>query len=134
MNNQEISESQNLLQIPFVLWTKSMLLLTIFDYAVKCRVELVFDFSILSDLLTEISIFSKSGEVQNLAVKCIAKLLQRSLTQHRDKNAERICDTLCSDLVSSGKEERQRDIASLALKACVAVIGAQLEFFILCHF
>ena len=87
---------------------------------------------ILSDLLTEISILSKSGEVQNLAVKCIAKLLQRSLTQHRDKNAERICDTLCSDLVSSGKEERQRDIASLALKACVAVIGAQLEFFILC--
>ena len=74
-------------------------------------------------------IFYESGEVQNLAVKCIAKLLQRSLSQHRDKNAERICDTLCSDLVSSGKEERQRDIASLALKACVAVIGPQLEFF-----
>ena len=66
-----------------------------------------------------------SGEVQNLAVKCIAKLLQRSLAQQREKNADRIGDTLCNDLVSSGKEERQRDIASLALKSCVGVIGQQ---------
>ena len=70
-----------------------------------------------------------SSEVQNLGVKCIAKLLQRSLAQNRPKHADKIAENLCADLISPGREERHRDIASLALKSCVTVLGPQVCLF-----
>ena len=61
-----------------------------------------------------------SGEVQNLGVKCIAKLLTRC----RDPGAERIVDTLCGDLTGNDTEERIRDISSLGLKAASQSLGS----------
>ena len=60
-----------------------------------------------------------SGEVQALGVKCISKLLERC----RDCSGEKIVDTLVADLISSGTEDRIRDISSLGLKAASSVLG-----------
>ena len=60
-----------------------------------------------------------SGEVQALGVKCIGRLLERC----RDASAERVVDTLVSDLISSNTEERIRDISSLGLKSASSVLG-----------
>ena len=53
-----------------------------------------------------------SGEVQNLGVKCICRLMERC----RDVSAERIVDNLSQELVGESTEERLRDISSLGLK------------------
>ena len=61
-----------------------------------------------------------SGEVQNLGVKCICRLVLRC----REQNAERIVDSLSQDLVGESTEDRLRDISSLGLKAACQSLNA----------
>ena len=66
----------------------------------------------------------------NQSLSFLCEHPKRSLAQQRERHAERIADILCQDLIASSTEERIRDIASLALKACVAEIGEKETFFL----
>ncbi|KAM6928453.1 cullin-associated NEDD8-dissociated protein 2 [Xenentodon cancila] len=56
----------------------------------------------------------KNGEVQNLAVKCLAPLVSKV----KEPQVEAMVDTLCSNMTSS--KEQLRDISSMGLKAVIA--------------
>ncbi|XP_061583018.1 cullin-associated NEDD8-dissociated protein 2 [Cololabis saira] len=55
----------------------------------------------------------KNGEVQNLAVKCLAPLVSKV----KEPQVEAMVDTLCSNMTSS--KEQLRDISSMGLKAVI---------------
>ncbi|CAJ0582763.1 unnamed protein product, partial [Mesorhabditis spiculigera] len=55
----------------------------------------------------------RSGEVQNLAVRCLGVLVQRC----RDPQAETVADALCQNLASNKPDVR--DVSSVALKTVV---------------
>ncbi|KAL7408300.1 hypothetical protein ABVT39_021203 [Epinephelus coioides] len=56
----------------------------------------------------------KNGEVQNLAVKCLAPLVSKV----KEPQVETMVDTLCSNMVSD--KEQLRDISSMGLKTVIA--------------
>ncbi|KAM4587734.1 cullin-associated NEDD8-dissociated protein 2 [Odontesthes bonariensis] len=56
----------------------------------------------------------KNGEVQNLAVKCLAPLVSKV----KEPQVEAMVDTLCSNMMSD--KEQLRDISSMGLKAVIA--------------
>ncbi|XP_029357989.1 cullin-associated NEDD8-dissociated protein 2 [Echeneis naucrates] len=56
----------------------------------------------------------KNGEVQNLAVKCLAPLVGKV----KEPQVETMVDTLCSNMVSD--KEQLRDISSMGLKTVIA--------------
>ncbi|XP_072237643.1 cullin-associated NEDD8-dissociated protein 2 [Leuresthes tenuis] len=56
----------------------------------------------------------KNGEVQNLAVKCLAPLVSKV----KEPQVEAMVDTLCSNMTSD--KEQLRDISSMGLKAVIA--------------
>ncbi|XP_046881587.1 cullin-associated NEDD8-dissociated protein 2 isoform X1 [Hypomesus transpacificus] len=56
----------------------------------------------------------KNGEVQNLAVKCLAPLVSKV----KDYQVETMVDTLCSNMLSD--KEQLRDISSMGLKTVIA--------------
>ncbi|XP_041836298.1 cullin-associated NEDD8-dissociated protein 2 isoform X2 [Melanotaenia boesemani] len=56
----------------------------------------------------------KNGEVQNLAVKCLAPLVSKV----KEPQVEAMVDTLCSNMTSD--KEQLRDISSIGLKAVIA--------------
>ncbi|KAA8593608.1 hypothetical protein FQN60_009724 [Etheostoma spectabile] len=56
----------------------------------------------------------KNGEVQNLAVKCLAPLVRKV----KEPQVETMVDTLCSNMVSD--KEQLRDISSMGLKTVIA--------------
>ncbi|KAJ3341282.1 Cullin-associated NEDD8-dissociated protein 1 [Gonapodya sp. JEL0774] len=63
-----------------------------------------------------------NGEVQNVAVKCLAPLVKKS----RDSSISDISDRLCDLLVQKTREEL-RDIASIGLKTVIAEIPLASE-------
>ncbi|XP_027135040.1 cullin-associated NEDD8-dissociated protein 2 [Larimichthys crocea] len=56
----------------------------------------------------------KNGEVQNLAVKCLAPLVSKV----KEPQVETMVDTLCSNMMSD--KEQLRDISSMGLKTVIA--------------
>uniref|UniRef100_A0A8D3CWN3 TATA-binding protein interacting (TIP20) domain-containing protein n=1 Tax=Scophthalmus maximus TaxID=52904 RepID=A0A8D3CWN3_SCOMX len=56
----------------------------------------------------------KNGEVQNLAVKCLAPLVRKV----KEPQLETMVDTLCSNMVSD--KEQLRDISSMGVKTLIA--------------
>uniref|UniRef100_A0AAQ5YXA9 TATA-binding protein interacting (TIP20) domain-containing protein n=1 Tax=Amphiprion ocellaris TaxID=80972 RepID=A0AAQ5YXA9_AMPOC len=56
----------------------------------------------------------KNGEVQNLAVKCLAPLVSKV----KEPQVETMVDTLCSNMTSD--KEQLRDISSMGLKTVIA--------------
>uniref|UniRef100_A0A667XT08 TATA-binding protein interacting (TIP20) domain-containing protein n=1 Tax=Myripristis murdjan TaxID=586833 RepID=A0A667XT08_9TELE len=56
----------------------------------------------------------KNGEVQNLAVKCLAPLVSKV----KEYQVETMVDTLCSNMMSD--KEQLRDISSMGLKTVIA--------------
>ncbi|KAK5873125.1 hypothetical protein PBY51_013766 [Eleginops maclovinus] len=56
----------------------------------------------------------KNGEVQNLAVKCLAPLVSKV----KEPQVEVMVDTLCSNMMSD--KEQLRDISSMGLKTVIA--------------
>ncbi|XP_062265609.1 cullin-associated NEDD8-dissociated protein 2 [Platichthys flesus] len=56
----------------------------------------------------------KNGEVQNLAVKCLAPLVSKV----KEPQVETMVDTLCSNMLSD--KEQLRDISSMGLKTVIA--------------
>lgn len=56
----------------------------------------------------------KNGEVQNLAVKCLAPLVSKV----KEHQVEMMVDTLCSNMMSD--KEQLRDISSMGLKTLIA--------------
>ncbi|CAB1428190.1 unnamed protein product [Pleuronectes platessa] len=56
----------------------------------------------------------KNGEVQNLAVKCLAPLVSKV----KESQVETMVDTLCSNMLSD--KEQLRDISSMGLKTVIA--------------
>uniref|UniRef100_A0A1I7RSB0 TIP120 domain-containing protein n=2 Tax=Bursaphelenchus xylophilus TaxID=6326 RepID=A0A1I7RSB0_BURXY len=62
----------------------------------------------------------KNGEVQNLAVRCLAPLMNKA----KHGNVELIIQTLCHSLQSP--TERYRDVSSIALKTAVAELSSQM--------
>uniref|UniRef100_A0A7N8WRG5 Cullin-associated and neddylation-dissociated 2 (putative) n=1 Tax=Mastacembelus armatus TaxID=205130 RepID=A0A7N8WRG5_9TELE len=56
----------------------------------------------------------KNGEVQNLAVKCLAPLVSKV----KEPQVEMMVDTLCSNMMS--EKEQLRDISSMGLKTVIA--------------
>ncbi|XP_076003367.1 cullin-associated NEDD8-dissociated protein 2 [Genypterus blacodes] len=56
----------------------------------------------------------KNGEVQNLAVKCLAPLVSKV----KEHQVEMMVDTLCSNMMSD--KEQLRDISSMGLKTVIA--------------
>uniref|UniRef100_A0AAV2M8A6 TATA-binding protein interacting (TIP20) domain-containing protein n=1 Tax=Knipowitschia caucasica TaxID=637954 RepID=A0AAV2M8A6_KNICA len=56
----------------------------------------------------------KNGEVQNLAVKCLAPLVGKV----KEPQVETMVDTLCSNMMSN--KEQLRDISSMGLKTVIA--------------
>lgn len=56
----------------------------------------------------------KNGEVQNLAVKCLAPLVSKV----KEPQMEAMVDTLCSNMISD--KEQLRDISSMGLKTVIA--------------
>ncbi|XP_072307863.1 cullin-associated NEDD8-dissociated protein 2 [Eucyclogobius newberryi] len=56
----------------------------------------------------------KNGEVQNLAVKCLAPLVSKV----KEPQVETMVDTLCSNMMSN--KEQLRDISSMGLKTVIA--------------
>ncbi|XP_058488198.1 cullin-associated NEDD8-dissociated protein 2 [Solea solea] len=59
----------------------------------------------------------KNGEVQNLAVKCLAPLVSKV----KEPQVETMVDTLCSNMVSD--KEQLRDISSMGLKTVIAELS-----------
>uniref|UniRef100_A0A4W6DBK7 TATA-binding protein interacting (TIP20) domain-containing protein n=1 Tax=Lates calcarifer TaxID=8187 RepID=A0A4W6DBK7_LATCA len=76
----------------------------------------------------------KNGEVQNLAVKCLAPLVSKV----KEPQVETMVDTLCSNMVSD--KEQLRDISSMGLKTVIAELplsssgGCRCFHFILSYF
>uniref|UniRef100_A0A8C9YJB6 TATA-binding protein interacting (TIP20) domain-containing protein n=1 Tax=Sander lucioperca TaxID=283035 RepID=A0A8C9YJB6_SANLU len=68
----------------------------------------------------------KNGEVQNLAVKCLAPLVSKV----KEPQVETMVDTLCSNMMSD--KELLRDISSMGLKTVIAELpllsGALVSF------
>ncbi|XP_070701638.1 cullin-associated NEDD8-dissociated protein 2 [Pempheris klunzingeri] len=67
---------------------------------------------VVSMLLTLLE--DKNGEVQNLAVKCLAPLVSKV----KEPQVETMVDTLCSNMTSD--KEALRDISSMGLKTVIA--------------
>ncbi|CAD5224823.1 unnamed protein product [Bursaphelenchus okinawaensis] len=63
----------------------------------------------------------KNGEVQNLAVRCLAPLMHKA----KHGNVDFIIQTLCQNL--HGTSERDRDVSSIALKTAVSELSTQLS-------
>jgi len=60
----------------------------------------------------------KNGEVQNLAVRCLAPLVHKIKSPQLDT----VVDTLCGNMESSN--EKMRDVSSIALKTVMGELPA----------